>query len=400
MQQIPICERLKKRDQVVNERFDLIACHKRHSRRACTDLSFFEMLQTVGRLVFAVFLTTASSLFGQTKGPSSFAGLVLSETSALDAMPDLAVWRNQHPNEHLKKAGYDNEYETQGLWCTASVAEFVLSGGLAVTRPAFFYTPSETPGDRLPVDQNERLLRHCRLLTFWYQVDNPAGPGELAKTVSAELAASLGLASEPSRFEKRDEDWSSGYWSPYKLWQRGSQRIVLAVDPGAPVPLPAAHRRMLVIAPSSLAPHGLSFDWSGGPPKGQPLFENAAEGARIAHLENPCSFDDGRNNWQGRLISFGEKLLRDFPTSRWKSYIHLALARAYAAELILTYPEVDLNGANRPTDPEALRRAAIVHFRAFLQLNQHSLEAHSAWREAWRLLAGLPPSPIHFECTD
>ena len=67
------------------------------------------------------------------------------------------------------------------------------------------------------------------------------------------------------------------------------------------------------------------------------------------------------------MISFGEKLLRDFPASRWKSYIHLTLARAYAAKLMLTYPDIDLNGANRPTDPEALRRAAIAHFRAFLE---------------------------------
>jgi len=43
--------------------------------------------------------------------------------------------------------------------------------------------------------------------------------------------------------------------------------------------------------------------------------EGAAEGTRVAHLENPCSFNDGHNNWQGGLISFGEKLLRDFPAS-------------------------------------------------------------------------------------
>jgi hypothetical protein len=101
------------------------------------------------------------------------------------------------------------------------------------------------------------------------------------------------------------------------------------------------------------------------------------------------------------MIRFGEKLLRDFPASRWKSYIHLTLARAYAARLILTYPAVELDGTNRPTtDPDMLRRDAIAHFRAFLEENRESPEANSAWREAWRLLAGLPPSPIHFACTD
>jgi hypothetical protein len=126
----------------------------------------------------------------------------------------------------------------------------------------------------------------------------------------------------------------------------------------------------------------------------------AGEVARVAHAESPCAFDDGSNNWQGGLIQFGEKLLRDFPESRWKSYIHLTMARAYAAKLLLTYPDMFLNGANRPTDPEALRRNAIAHFRAFLEENRDAPESDVAWGEAWRLLAGLPPTPIHFACTD
>jgi hypothetical protein len=77
------------------------------------------------------------------------------------------------------------------------------------------------------------------------------------------------------------------------------------------------------------------------------------------------------------------------------------LARTYAAWLILTYRAVELNGASRPAiDPDTLRRNAIAHFRAFFADNRVSSEADSAWREAWRLLAGLPPSPIHFACTD
>ncbi len=358
------------------------------------------MFQSVCRVVFVLIVTAAGNLFAQTKGPSSLAGLVLSEISALDAAPDLAVWRNLHPNERLKNAGYDNEYETQGLWCAASVAEFAFPGGVKATRQAFFYVPSGKLADPLSGHQDASLLQQCRLLALWCEVDDPEGPGELAKTVSADLGASLGSAGEPSRFKRTDGDWGSGYWSPYRVWERANRRIVLAVDPGGPIPIPHAHTRLLVIARSSLAPRGLSFDWSGGAPKGQPSLKNAAEGTRVAHLENPCSFDDGHNNWQGGLISFGEKLLRDFPASRWKPYIHLTMARAYAAKLILTYPQVDLNGANRPTGSEALRRAAIAHFRAFLEGNQESPEARSAWQEAWRLLAGLPPSPIHFACTD
>jgi len=358
--------------------------------------------QTVWRAVFVLILTTEGTLFAQTKSPSSLAGLVLSEISALDAAPDLAVWRSLHPNERLKKADYDNEYETQGLWCAASVGEFAFPGGLTATRQAFFYVPSGKPGDPLPGHEDGSLSRQCRVLALWYEVDNPTGPAELAKTVSSELSASLGSADEPSRFKREDGDWGSGYWNPYKVWERASRRIVLAVDPGGPIPVPGAHTRLLVIARSLLAPRGLSwdFDWSGGVPKGQPSLKHAAESARVAHFENACSFDDGNNNWEGGQISFGEKLLQDFPASRWKSYIHLTIARAYAAKLMLTYPNIYINGANRPTDPEALRRAAIAHFRAFLGENRESPEAPSAWREAWRLLAELPPSPIHFACTD
>jgi hypothetical protein len=357
----------------------------------------------VRRLLSLLILTAACNLPAQTTRPRSFAGLVLSEFAALSAAPDLAAWHNLHPNERLKNAAYDNEYETQGLWCAASVADFVLPGDIKVTREAFFYIPSKKPADPLPGHQDPGLVQRCRLLALWYEVKNPVSPAELAKSVSADLGASLGSVDEPPPFKRTDGDWGSGYWKPYAVWERENRRVVLAVDPGGPGPAPnALARRLLVIARSSLAPRGLSFDWMGREaPKGQPSLDDTAESTSIARVENPCSFDDGHNNWQGGMIRFGEKLLQDFPASRWKSYIHLTLARAYAARLILTYPSVELNGANRPTtDPDTLRRDAIAHFRAFLEENRESPEANSAWREAWRLLAGLPPSPIHFACMD
>ena len=402
-------------------------------------------------VIVLLILTAAANLFAQTNSPRSFAGLVLSETPALDAAPDLARWRNLHPNERLKPAAYDNEYESQGLWCAASVAEVALPGGVNATRLAFFYVPSWKPGGVLPTRQDAGLTRQCRLLALWYEVHDPADPGGLAKSASAELAASLGPAEELPGFKRTDGDWGSGNWNPYFVWQRANRRVVLAVDPGGNVPDPNARVRLLVIVRATSAPRGLSFDWMGGAPKGQPSLREAAanlaakglpgerkaaalvladlsvkrptglgagpntrlsqaeqmdptgpagEIARVAHVEEPCAFDDGSDNWQGGLIQFGEKLLRDFPASRWKSYVHLTMARAYAAKLILTYPDMFLNGANRPTDPDALRRNAIAQFRAFLGENPGAPESGSAWGEAWRLLAGLPPSPIHFACTD
>jgi len=328
------------------------------------------------------------ALLAQTNGPQSLAALVVSETPALDTAPDLAQWSALHPNERLKPAAYDNEYESQGLWCAASVAEVALLGGIHATRQAFFYIPPAKPGDALPARQDPSLVQQCRLLAFWYEVHDPADPGGLAKSVSTELAASLGSAEELSRFKRPIDDWGSGYWNPYLIWERPNRSVALAFDPGGPpVPDPNAHTRLLVIARAAQAPRGTSFDWMGEAPKGQPSLK-------------ACAFDDGRNNWHDGLIRAGQKLLRDFPASRSKPYIHLTIARAYAAKLILTYPDVDLDGANEPTDPEALRRNAIVHFRAFLAEAPNSPESAVARREAWRLLAGLPPTPIHFACTD
>jgi len=314
-------------------------------------------------------VTAAASLSAQT-----LAGLVLSETPALDSSPTLAAWRNQHPSEQLKAAAYDNEYESQGLWCAASVADVALSGGVKATRTALFYLPARKPGDALPARQDPALIQQCRLLTLWYEVPDPG----LFQSISAELSTSLGAAEEPSRFKRPDGDWGSGNWSPYLVWERPNRRIVLAVDPGGgqPVPDPKAEKRLLVIARASQAPRGLSFDWNGEAPKDHPSLK-------------PCAFDDGHNNWQDGLIRSAEKV-----------HAHLIIARAYSAKLLLTYPGIDLDGANRPTDPAALRRNAIAHYRSFLAENPKAPDAGIAWREAWRLLAGLPPSPTHFACTD
>ena len=166
-----------------------------------------------------------------------------------------------------------------------------------------------------PATRTASLLQQCRLLALWYEVDNPVGPGELAKSVSSDLGASLGSADEPSQFKRTDGDWGSGYWSPYKVWERANRRIVLAVDPGGPDP---AYPARTHACSSSLALRWPHVDYhststGGGVPEGQPSLKDAAEGARVAHFENACSFDDGHNNWQGGQISFGEKLLRDFP---------------------------------------------------------------------------------------
>jgi hypothetical protein len=302
----------------------------------------------------------------------------------LSATPDLAVWHKLHPNERLRSAAYDNEYETQGRWCAASVADFVLPGNISGTRQALFYIPSGKAADPLPSRQDPGLVQQCRLLALWYEVKNPPAEAELAESVSSGLGASLGSAEEPPPFKRKDMDWGAGNWQPYVVWEGENRRVILAVDPQGSHPAPGAlARRLLVIARSSLAPRGMSFEWMGREgPSGQPAFDGAGESSGVARMQHPCSFDDGHNNWQGAMVRFGEKLLRDFPDTRWRPYIHLQLARTYAAWLILTYPGVELEGASKPAaDPDTVRRNAIAHFRAFFADNRVSSEADSAWRE-------------------
>jgi hypothetical protein len=317
-------------------------------------------------------LTVVGSLCGQT-----LSGLVLSETTALNSPPDLAAWRIQHPDEQLKPAAFDNEYETQGLWCAASVSERTLSGGVKVTRMALFYVPPSA--NTLPAREDSALVQRCRLLAFWYEIRDPANADALVRSASEELTAALGGAEELPGFKRKDGDWGSGYWNPYWIWTRPNQHVILAFDPRG--------QRVLTIARASQAPHGLSFDWMGEAPKTQPSLR-------------ACAFDDGHNNWQDGLIREGRKLLRNPPENADLSYIHLTMARAYSSKLLLTYPGIDLDGANKPADPASLRRDAVEQYRAFLSLNPKAPEARTAWREAWRLLARLPPSPNHFACTD
>jgi hypothetical protein len=91
-------------------------------------------------------------------------------TIAPNADPDLAAWPNLPPNERVKNADYNNEYETQGLWCAASV------------------------------------------VALWYEVDNAVGPGKLAKTVLRNSPHHHLDRRTDSRFKRTDGDGSSGYW--------------------------------------------------------------------------------------------------------------------------------------------------------------------------------------------
>jgi len=116
----------------------------------------------------------------------------------------------------------------------------------------------------------------------------------------------------------------------------------------------------------------------------------AGELAGLVSLADPC-FLKGSRAWPDLLIEKGIKMLAAFPPSMWTPYVHFALARAHAAKLSFAVPGGGADGGERS--------AAISQFRYFLGQKPDAHESLFAWQEAWRLLAGLPPSRIQFGCS-
>ncbi len=126
----------------------------------------------------------------------------------------------------------------------------------------------------------------------------------------------------------------------------------------------------------------------------------AGELAGLASLADPCSLK-GARSWPDLLIEKGERMLSEFPQDQWTPWIHYAIARAHDVRLSFAYPGGDpleeaphLTRAAMPRE----RHAAIEHFERFIEQKPDASESVFAWQEAWRLLAGLPPSQIHFGC--
>jgi len=124
--------------------------------------------------------------------------------------------------------------------------------------------------------------------------------------------------------------------------------------------------------------------------------------AGLVSLNDPC-FLKGKAPWPDLLIDKGTKMLTVFPETRWTPYVHFALARAHGTKLSFALPAGagDLGGAIAlsPAAMQQERDAAIAQFRYFVERMPGTPEAVFAWQEAWRLLADLPPSQIHFGCT-
>jgi hypothetical protein len=127
----------------------------------------------------------------------------------------------------------------------------------------------------------------------------------------------------------------------------------------------------------------------------------AGELAGLVSLADPCLLK-GARSWPDLLIEKGTMMLNSFPATGWTPYVHFAVARAHATKLSFALPAGGPDGGNlvplNPTAQQEERSAAISEFRSFLRQKPDVHESVFAWQEAWRLLADLPPSRIHFGC--
>jgi len=101
-----------------------------------------------------------------------------------------------------------------------------------------------------------------------------------------------------------------------------------------------------------------------------------------------------------KVIIEGQALLAGAKDPGLQAELHFLIGDAYADIVALAAGEGDEYADTTAYAPQAAqaRRNAIAQYRAGLALDRRSAKARSAWLEAWRLMAGLPPTTTHFFC--
>jgi len=115
---------------------------------------------------------------------------------------------------------------------------------------------------------------------------------------------------------------------------------------------------------------------------------------------NETDMCGGGKDASQRVSAAGEELLRSVTDAAVSAEVHVLAGDGYADIVALaagagsTYAD---SSAHTAAAPEA-RRRAIRHYRQGIALDRRSPDALNAWVEAWRLLAGLPPTSTYFFC--
>jgi hypothetical protein len=101
-----------------------------------------------------------------------------------------------------------------------------------------------------------------------------------------------------------------------------------------------------------------------------------------------------------RVIAEGERFLGRTRNPELRKRAHLLVAEAYS-DIVALADGAGEGYANASRYRKAAGKArvkAIAHYRQALLLAIDRLSSVGAWREAWRLMAGAPPSNTHFFC--
>jgi hypothetical protein len=103
-----------------------------------------------------------------------------------------------------------------------------------------------------------------------------------------------------------------------------------------------------------------------------------------------------------QVIQQGESLLagaRALPSATLSS-LHFMVGDAYAT--IVWLAKTTDSGYHDPKKyqpmAESARAKALEHYRAAFRLERGTARAQKAWKEAWRLAAGLPPTSGRYFC--
>jgi hypothetical protein len=120
----------------------------------------------------------------------------------------------------------------------------------------------------------------------------------------------------------------------------------------------------------------------------------------IAH--GPCAWE-GDEDPSRRVIVEGERLLSEGVDAPTAAQVHFMVGDAYSDFVSLAAQGLDAHGGRDPNRYRAEaatdRTKAMEHYRAGLAVDSASQNAQDAWRQAWRILAGLQPEQ-RYVCFD
>jgi hypothetical protein len=117
--------------------------------------------------------------------------------------------------------------------------------------------------------------------------------------------------------------------------------------------------------------------------------------AIIGSMAHASCDGEGSDDPSRKVIVEGEKLLSKGLDAPLAAQVHFMVGDAYSDFVALAAQGLNAQGSSDPNkfrgEAAADRAKALEHYRAGMTLDDASQNAQDAWRQAWRLLAGIQP---------